>query len=183
MAHILAFALVVLAVTSCCASLAFQHHNHSTQHRHSTDLSFIAYALDTAEGAPLGFSAYICFIANCRFRFGGSQPRNRSPTSFPPSTTNYSTQRSLLIAFQLVAYRSVTARLALFELRLSPSKFVISSFRHFSRCIFACCCNLGEVLLGYSAPQCAPHPPSASHRTSCIHTSPSPSHFSSEYFT
>jgi hypothetical protein len=46
---------------------AFQHHNHSTQHRHSTDLSFVAYALDTAEGTPLRFSAYICFTAIVAF--------------------------------------------------------------------------------------------------------------------
>lgn len=76
------------------------------------------------------------------------------------------------------------SKTCVFELRLSLSKFVISSCPHFSRCILACCCNPGEVLLGYSAPsQCAPHPPSANHHTSCIHTSPSPSHFSSEHFT
>lgn len=98
-----------------CVSTPQPSNTTSSQHLH-TGLSFIAYALDTAEGAPLRFSAYICFSANCRFRFGGSQPRNRSPTSFPPSTTNYlfntTTQRSLMITFELVAYPSVTARLA-----------------------------------------------------------------------
>ena len=49
-----------------CISTPQPFNTTSSQHLH-TDLSFIAYALDTAEGAPLRFSAYICFTAIVAF--------------------------------------------------------------------------------------------------------------------